>query len=176
MRIALVSLLTAVVLFFFGFVWWGLLMPMVKPAEVIGDADLVEQVAESLSESGLYFYPTYAEPDEEYAGPTAMLYFNKQPPAMGQMMGLGFAHMFVTAVLASLCVCYMAPGSFGKRFALVFFLGLFVAVWADVGNMIWWRHPAGWTAFHFAYDVLSWALAGLIIAALVKPNKATASE
>ncbi|MEZ6131557.1 MAG: hypothetical protein R3C59_23045 [Planctomycetaceae bacterium] len=61
--------------------------------------------------------------------------------------------------------------SFTGRLAFVFCLGLFCAVWADVGNMIWWRHPPLWTAFHFAYDTLSWLLAGVIIAAIIKTGQ-----
>ncbi len=170
MRIILASVVTAVVLFFFGFVWWGVLMPSVRPAEVIADADFVNAMSASLPESGVYFYPDYANPSEEPIEPWAIVYFNKTAPAMGLMMGMGFGHMFLAALLASCGVSCLAEKSFARRFAMVCFLGLFVALWADIGNMIWWRHPIGWTVFHFSYDVLSWVIAALVIAGLVKPN------
>ena len=170
MRIVLASVVAAVVLFFFGFIWWGVLMPSVRPAKVITDAEFVNAMSASMPESGVYFYPDYGEHPEEPIEPWAMLYFNKTAPAMGPMMGMGFGHMLLSALLASCGLSYLAEKSFSRRFAIVCFLGLFVALWADVGNMIWWRHPIGWTVFHFAYDVLSWGIAALIIAGIVKPD------
>lgn len=171
MRIAIASLLAAVVLFFFGFLWWGILMPIVKPANAITDATVVEKLASSLNESNIYFYPDYAgEYSEDQTGPTAMLYFHKEMPSMGKMMGLGFAHMVLSALLVSVSLSFSGRRTFAERFAFVFFLGLFVAVWADLGNMVWWRYPLAWTGYHFAYDVLSWLLAGLVIALIVKPK------
>ncbi len=67
------ALVAAVVMFFVGFLWWGLLMPIVKPPKVIADAALVEKMGTSLSESGLYFYPDYSEPIEEADSPQAFL-------------------------------------------------------------------------------------------------------
>lgn len=169
MRIFVASLVTAIVLFVFGFVWWGLLMPVVRPASVIADQELVEAMSSSLNESALYFYPDYAEEPGDSSGPMAILFFNREMPSMAKMMGMGFGHMFVSALLVSLFVSYLRLRSFAGRLTFVFSLGLFVAVWADVGNMIWWRHPTLWTAFHFGYDVLSWLLAGVMIAAIVRP-------
>jgi hypothetical protein len=176
MRVALASGLSAVVLFFFGFVWWGMLMPVLQPADVITDSTLVDKMNASLNESGLYFYPTYVEPVDANAGPMATLYFNTSAPSMPMMMGMGFVHMLVSALLASIGLSFVSRRAFMERFALVFFLGLFVAVWADLGNMIWWRYPLAWTAFHFAYDVLSWLLAGLIIASIVRPDSEPAES
>ena len=169
MRIFVASLVTAIALFFFGFVWWGLLMPVVRPASVIADQGMIEKMTASLDESALYFYPDYAEAEGDSAGPVAILFFNREAPSMSAMMGMGIGHMFVTALLVSLFVSFVPLRSFAERLTFVVCLGLFVAVWADGGNMIWWRHPPLWTAFHFGYDALSWLLAGAIIAAIVRP-------
>ena len=144
-------------------------MPKLKPAGVIVDQTLVNQLDSSLNESGLYFHPTYEEPMEPGSGSMAIVYYTKTIPAMGNMMGMGFVQMLVSSLLASLFVSKLALSTFAHRLGVASFLGVFVAVWADVGNMIWWRHPLDWTAFHFGYDVFSWVLAGLVIAALVKP-------
>ncbi len=173
MRILVASLVAAIALFFFGFLWWGLLMPAVQPASVITDQALVEKMSSSLNESAVYFYPDPAVEPGDASGPMAILYFNIDLPDMGKMMGMGFGHMFVTALLVTLFVASQKLSSFAARLKLVFGLGLFVALWADVGNMIWWRHPPQWTAFHVAYDVFSWLLAGAIIAAIIKPNPAS---
>lgn len=132
--------------------------------------NLVEWHKRLKYESAIYFYPDPATEPGESTGPMAILYFNTDMPEMGKMMGMGFAHMFLTAFLVSLFVSSRHLPSYTERLKFVFCVGLLIALWADVGNMIWWRHPPGWTAFHFGYDVLSWLLAGSIIAAIVKPG------
>ena len=89
---------------------------------------------------------------------------------MGKMMGLGFAHMFLSTLLVCIALSFSPRRTFAGRLGFVFFLGLFVAVWADLGNMIWWRYPPAWTGYHFAYDARAWLLAGLVIAVILKPS------
>ncbi len=168
MRIVLASLLAAIVLFFAGFFWWGFLMIIAEPAHVLKDEALAEQIDASLAESGLYIYPDYAS--QEQGGPTALLFYNSEPAPMLAIMGAGFLHMFVTALFVSLVVSRLDIASTRGRIALVTCFGIFAAVWANGGHLIWWRHPYLWTAFHIGYDVLSWALAGIVIALIVKPT------
>lgn len=167
MRIAIASAVSAVVLFFFGFLWWGILMPILKPADVITDTALVDQIT-ALPESGVYFHPAYDKPADE-GTPMAMVYF-KQSLSMGTMMGAGLFHMFLCSALAAAVVTRLDLPEFSSRFGYVFATGVLLAIWADFGNMIWWHHPPVWTLFHFAYDVLSWTLAGLVIAAIARPR------
>ena len=138
--------------------------------KTITDETLVAKMSDSLDESAVYFYPDPGSKPSDPASPMAILYFNTEMPPMGPMMGMGFAHMFLVALLVSMFVSSRKLPTFAERLKLVAFLGLFVALWADVGNMIWWHHPPGWAAFHFGYDFLSWLLAGSIIAAIVKPD------
>ena len=166
MRILAASIASAIALFLFGFVWWGVLMPVVKPAKVLSDPALVAQMSSTLSESAVYFYPDPAVEPADATGPMAILYFNTDMPNMGKMMGLGLGHMFVVSLLAATWVATRNLTSFGERFKHVFLLGLFVALWADIGNFIWWRHPASWAFYNFGYDILSWSIAGAIIAAV----------
>ena len=170
MRIVIASLLSAIVLFFFGFLWFGILMPTVKPAGVITDATVVEKLGSSLTESNVYFHPDYTDHSEEHSGPVTMMFYATEARAMGMTMGLGFAHMFLTTLLVCIFLSSSPRHTFAGRLAFVFFLGLFVAVWADLGNMVWWHHPPMWTGYHFAYDALSWLLAGLVIALILKPT------
>lgn len=176
MRIILASFLSAVVLFFVGFVWWGLLMPVVRPAGVVSDPEVIATLDASLERTGLYFHPDYANAPDESTGPMALIYFIQKSPSMGTMMGLGFGHMFFSAFLASVIVSLCALKSFAKRVGIVLALGLFVGVWADIGNMIWWHHPTAWAAYQFAYDVVSWLLAGVVIAILVRPATSPTSS
>lgn len=170
MRSLLASFVAAIAMFFTGFIWWGLLMPVVRPARVIESDALLASMNAELKDADVYFYPNYAEPADENSGPTAILHYLPGSPSMATTMGLGFLHMFGTAFLASCLLGFVALPSFSQRFVLVASLGLLVAFWADLGNMIWWWHPPMWTAFHFGYDLLSWIVAGAIIASIVKPQ------
>ncbi len=175
MRILFAALVTALALFFFGFVWWGLLMPVIGPAKAIADQALVEKMSTSLSESGVYFYPDPAVEPGDASGPMAILYFNTDMPQMEIMMGLGFGHMFATAILVGLFVSSRKLPAFSERFVLVSFIGLLVALWTDIGNLIWWRYPLLWAMYHLGYDIFSWLLAALILAAFLKPSPSHSS-
>ncbi|MCM2375009.1 hypothetical protein [Aporhodopirellula aestuarii] len=169
MRITLASFLAAIVLFLSGFLWWGFLMPIAMPAKVLQDDALAEQIITSLTEPGLYIYPDYTS--QEHAA-TSMLFYNSEPPPMLAIMGAGFLHMFASALFISLVVSRLEIASTSGRIAMVSSFGCFVAWWANVGHLIWWRHPYSWTAFHVAYDISSWVLAGIVIALIVKPATA----
>ncbi|MCA9131079.1 MAG: hypothetical protein KDB22_28540 [Planctomycetales bacterium] len=177
MRIALATVVSAIVMFFLGFLWWGLTMPSVTPAGVFSDESLVASMKQTLGESGVYFYPSYSEPIPD-GEPVAIVYYLANAPEMGGTMGMGFAHMLVASLLACLVVSWLRLPTFADRFKLLAGLGLLIAFWADIGNMIWWHHPLGWALFHFGYDASSWAVAGAAIAAILKspPTVAPASN
>ncbi|GAB5401857.1 MAG: hypothetical protein Aurels2KO_00880 [Aureliella sp.] len=173
MRILISAVISAVALFFFGFLWWGVLMPVVRPVEVLDGQELVDQVT-ALPESGVYMYPNYLKPEPDAGDlPVAMIYFKKSV-SMGGMMGAGILHMFICSALVAALVARLNLPVFSSRFGYVFAMGLFLAIWADWGNMIWWQHPPVWAAYHFTYDLISWTIAGLIIAAIIKPTPAEA--
>lgn len=169
MRVTIAAVASAVALFFFGFLWWGVIMPIAQPAQVLESEELVYEMDKALSEPGVYFNPSYINKPEGYEGSTALLYYLPGSPDMPKQMGIGFAHMLICSVLAAVFVSTLNSRTYLARFGVVFFLGIFAALWADIGNMIWWFHPMGWTSFHFYYDVITWAIAGFIIAAIVQP-------
>ncbi len=170
MRIAISAAVSAVALFFFGFLWWGILMPVVRPAGVLEDQALVDQVT-ALPESGAYIYPDYANPDPEAGDQPMALVYLKKSVSMGGMMGAGILHMFICSALVAAVIARLNLPVFSSRFGYVFAMGTLLAIWADFGNMIWWHYPPFWAGYHFAYDLISWTIAGLIIAAIVKPSQ-----
>ncbi len=175
MRVVLAAVVCAIALFFFGFLWWGVLMPIIKPANVLEDEQLTQQMSSSLKTSGLYIYPDYSQAPADTDIPMVFAYYYTTGPNMPLMMGGGLLHMFVTSLLAGVLLIKLNLRDWSTRVFTVFFLGLFVAVWADIGNMIWWRHPLAWTMFHFGYDALSWLVAALVLATLIKPTDASSA-
>ncbi|HBE70672.1 MAG TPA: hypothetical protein DDW52_21210 [Planctomycetaceae bacterium] len=144
-------------------------MPALRPAGVLPE-DIASDQIMSLDESGVYFYPDYSDADSTTSS-MAVVYFKKSA-SMGAMMGGGIFHMFVCAAFAAGVVARLNLPSFSSRFGYVLAMGFLIATWADVGNMIWWHYPPVWAGFHYAYDILSWTLAGLLIAAIIKPETA----
>ena len=169
MRVVVAALASAIALFFFGFLWWGVSMPALQLAGVIEDQTVVDSMSSAFKESGIYFYPDPSKEPGEATGPMAILYYTAKVPEMGATMGMGFGHMLLTALGVTLFVHSMKFQTFSERFRFVCCLGVFLALWADIGNMIWWHHPTTWAIYHFGYDVLSWVVAGAIIAAILKP-------
>ena len=53
-------------------------------------------------------------------------------------------------------------------------LGLLVAI-INLGDAIWWHHPWGWTLAKAAYNLILFAIAGLVIAKYVTPKAAAAA-
>lgn len=169
MRVPIAAFAAAVAMFFIGYIWWSPVMYLVKPVGEIESQEVITAMDKALSEPGVYKHPGYEQSMDTHEGSVAMLYYVPEMPNMLKLMGIGFAHMLMCSVLASVLVSTLNSKTFIARFGVVFFLGLFVALWADVGNMIWWFHPTGWGVFHIAYDLVSWAAAGAIIAAIIQP-------
>ncbi|HYE97034.1 MAG TPA: hypothetical protein VD962_12570 [Rubricoccaceae bacterium] len=178
------AVLAAVVLFLFGFVVWGL-MP-VDPFSTVSDEPALSQtLVQVLPASGVYLLPDEGDTEEEFAaateamrrGPLAMVFFRREgvEPMAPAVFALGFLHMFVTALLLGLVLRQAAPAlpSYGARVAFVALLGLTAAVWARLGEPIWWHFPWGFHLLYFFSDLLSWTLAGLVLARFVRRREPT---
>jgi len=175
-RLLLGSLLAALVMFVWGFLFWA--VPWPNPAVDTMSADAEAAVAEAIRaqvpETGTYVIPNPQTTEAEtftarhQAGPVAMLFVQKDgfaPMRPGVFVG-GFVHMLAVALLLGLIVRIAAPvaPTYGKRVLLVLLLGLTAALWSEVGEAIWWAHPWSYHLTVFVGDVTTWGLAGLVLA------------
>ena len=187
-RILLASFLSAIALFVWGFVYWGIfnavgLIMAPLPAEL----DILAVMRSSQAESGMYIYPFAEGPDKESQekfmgqfeeGPILQMAYRKEGgpmmPATQYAKGLG--HNFLVALLAASLVAIAGSrlSSFASRAGFVVLLSLFAAVWAHGGDVVWWFHSPLYFAGHTAYMVVGGLLMGLVIGAIVKTTRETA--
>ena len=141
----------------------------------------------SLHEAGLYFFPapdmsagrTKEEKKADEAayleryrrGPSGILVYN--PGGEGLNFGKLMAFQFAFGLAGSFLVAWvlaLTAGSttFGSRAWLVLAIALFGGIVYAVPEWNWYGYPASYTIASIAGMVVSWGIAGLAMAAIVK--------
>jgi len=175
-RLLIGTTLAAVVLFLWGFVYWGaqpLAWRIIGPAP--DEATLQKALGEMLPEPGAYFvpHPTTSDPATHaaraQAGPIAtILIRGGEDPNDPAAMGWGFAHMWVSALLMGLLLRRFAPTSVGAAAGIAAMAGLAAAVWADLGRPIWYAQPWDYHLLFAVYELGGWVLAGAVLGFFVR--------
>ena len=179
-------------MFFWGFLYWAVIAMMISPWKAIpkeADPNVLATLKAAFPEKGVYMYPwvdassgdkTGSAEEFETAreeGPFVQIVFDPAGvPAseMGKVMGMGFLHMLVSALLCSMLLTAAEPLCCYKyRVGFVVGLGLFASFWIGGANIVWWHHPISHTIFMAGYSIGTWVLAGLVIGAIVKKPKET---
>ena len=194
MRILLGGVLGAVVLFVWGFLYWAVLSGMLLPYNHMTDEGAVMDVLrENLPETGVYWFPmpqhdpdatkeekkaaTEAWMEKHQEGPFGtVIYHTEGHKAMApSTLVKGFVINFVSALLASILLCCACGRTgYAGRVAFVLGLGLFIAVSVHLIAWNFMDNPMGFTLLKIGDSVVGWLLAGLVIAAVVKPRAQTA--
>lgn len=168
---------------------WGALLWVVLPvhgptiSEVPNEANLLQELASQQMESGTYFVPF----DNDGSDPTLMDRHEKGPviqmfvsdgfaPFNPGLLSLGFViDLLASGLVVGLILCLGPCGnSYLCRVGFVTSFGVFVGLIGHANNWNWMSTPTDYTLAWIFDVVVGWALAGLAIAALVKP--ALASE
>lgn len=173
------SFLAAVAMFIFGAVYWSSPVLSAGARDVGDDAAVQAILRQTFPETGLYWIPgndLYAEDAELYtrlheAGPVAMINITQSPGApMGASTFIfGFVHEWVVCLLIGLLLVLVAPAleGYGARVGFVTLMGLTMAVFVDLGAVIWWRMPLAFQLVDGVYNVVAWSLAGLVLARFI---------
>ncbi len=185
-RVLLSALLSAVLMFVWGFVFWGvlglansLLQPL--PAEL----DVLAALRQSQVPSGMYVYPMPADPNDPEAietfnaqheeGPLLQLAYRAEggPPMPPSMFAQGLGHNFAVALLTGCLVALAVRGlpSFGSRLMFVLLMSLIASIWTNVGDVLWWFHSPRYCLGVMTYQMGVGLLMGLVVAALVRPAR-----
>lgn len=184
-RLSFGALFTAIVLFLWGWFYWGVLptkFSVWKPLPAEQESAIVNLLNESLPENGVYMFPLpYADgadadrvkkwQEQHAAGPLFSVVYRREgieQQEMGKIMGMGFAHMYFSALLCGLLLSFAGISNYFGRVGFVFLIGIFSALWIDVGGAIWWHQPLDFVAFDAAYQAVAWLLGGLVLAAIVR--------
>ena len=75
----------------------------------------------------------------------------------------------IAAAFAAALILRRIGGGFASRFGTALVLGIFLAVGARAQDWLWWSHPTGFAVAGIVDAVLGWALAGAVLAAIVRP-------
>lgn len=178
-RVALGSLLAAIVVFFWGFVYWTLLpFPKQLIHPIADEASFTQILNERLPESGVYNLPDQrASSASEYnqrfsSGPVALVVFRKAGADPTSIFVGGFLHMLVSALLMGVLLRMASPalGSYSSRVGFVILAGFAGAVFSDLRDAIWFLQPWGYHVLQLMYDATSWVWTGLILARFVRPR------
>jgi hypothetical protein len=179
------AVLAAVVLMAWGFVFW-LFLPFGKAVlqKLPGEEVVVKTLKENIPRTGVYTYPSRENTSssveaqdaimkQHLAGPIVEIIYRKEglDPLSPSTYGWGFAHFFVSGLLAGLLLALALPRlkSYVARVLFIFLLGAFAAFFVDLSAGIWMHHPWELPLLWAAYHGSSWLLAGLAMAAVIKP-------
>src|SRR5262249_32821312 len=137
----------------------------------------------SIQEAGLYLFPYIDMKSATEASQTAWLEKAKQGPTGflvihpegGQgmtpgMLGTEAGTNFVCALLAALLLAQVRPSlNYWGRVAFVTMLGIFGFIMVNIPYWNWYGFPTDFTAGQGIDHVVGWLLAGLVLAAIVRP-------
>jgi hypothetical protein len=192
-RILLATIVGALVLFVWGFVYHATLGPTIdayRSLEPGQEAGLVTALREHVPEQGAYFIPgmpdvagmsaedaTQANEDwsaRHEAGPLAMVIYNPDGrPAMAPMVFVkGLVVMLISTFIMSLMLRCGTPGgsTYVGRVGFVLMVAVFCAVINDAKLWVWFYFPTDYSLAQAADTVIGWLIVGIVMAAIVKPR------
>lgn len=178
-RVLLGIALSTVVVYLWGFVYWGASsLPYSTWNETADDAAAGRVLVEHFSQSGVYYIPSpNNDPElraELYAsGPTGFVIVDVdgRPEFDTAIMAQGFfLNGVVMAVLAILLrLCLGSAPRYLDRVKVVALVGLIAVLMVNVGDIVWWAMPAGWEFAQIFYNFTAMLLGGSIVAHFVRP-------
>ncbi|MGH9747924.1 MAG: hypothetical protein ACRD59_17655 [Candidatus Acidiferrales bacterium] len=178
------------------FIVSGLLHSTTKLGEVgirgIPNEDAVMlAMRNSMPEPGIYLFPVpnlatmskeqRATEESRYLakfkqGPTGIVVY--KPGGEDIVFGKLLVNQFLIGLVAALMIAWILAAtasatSYGTRIMIVIAIGLFAEIYIDMPYWNWYGFPMNYTIGHLLGGVLSWAIAALAMAAIVKQPAAT---
>lgn len=173
-------IIASIVIYAWGFVYWGMgpyqkhIWKHLKSGDEAGRALLMH-----FNERGTYFVPAFDEDaealDARYkAGPVAMVHMvapKGRPMVDATIMGTGFLLNTFVVILVAILLHNITPHmpSYMSRVGIVALAGITASVLIDGGDVVWWQIPWEWKLYQATYNVSVWIIAGLIMAAMIRP-------
>lgn len=176
------SLFATVAIFMWGFAYWGLMSAPYAPLKATtGDEATGQALLEHLPVTGMYLIPGIYNSPEDSArlfekGPIAMVNLVRegQPMEDPAIMGQGFVLNFVVVLLLSAAMKKALPTlpSYSERVMFAALIGLTAVVMINFGEAVWWRYPWAWKMSQGLYGLVSFTIAGAVLAKFIKPGSA----
>jgi len=181
-----------IILWVWGFVAWVVLpLHLGSMRSVPDEPAVVQELSGTLSSKGVYVIPwmpaeTSGLPPEkleaamnEYAvklrsGPNAMIFYDpggRDPFMIGQMISGLFIFIFAASIVTWLLSRSTAAGeTYLSRVIYCGMIGVLVAVGTHLSDWNWMGFPFDWSSALMLDSVVAWLLAGLGIAAMLRPG------
>ncbi|MDE0660974.1 MAG: hypothetical protein OXI79_15145 [Gammaproteobacteria bacterium] len=156
MRASLGILVTAVVLFVFGFLYWAA-NPLPNAAlNAVGDAGAAARaVGEQFPETGMYSFIGSG------LSATVIVNHGATEDVDPLVMVYGFIHYLLIAAILAVVLRSGAPLSAHVRRA--FILGLAAVVVVEGSDIVWWGYTWGWKLWSAVYHVLVFVIGALVL-------------
>ena len=184
-RIMIAGVVGAVVYFVWGMLAW-MAVPLHTPTihALPAESAIIDALKTQHLETGVYVAPysenpaDMSEPESEFmkrhtAGPIFSVYYQREgaEPMNAGVLGTGFVIDLLAALLAACLLSSIGPcgRSYWCRVGFVTGLGIFVAVVGHLSYWNWMHFPLGYTVAFMIDVTVGWLLAGLAIAALIRP-------
>ena len=156
MKLSLGILLTAVVLFVFGFLYWAANPLPNEALNPVPDADAAAAaVGEQFPVTGMYNFM------QSGLGATVIVNHEASEEVDPLVMVYGFIHYLLIGTVLAVVLRSGAPLSAHVRRA--FILGLAAVIVVEGSDIIWWGYTWGWKLWGAAYHVLVFVLGALVL-------------
>ncbi len=184
------SFVSAVVLFFWGFFWHGILGVGEGTMKRVANEDqLFTALRAQTSQPGMYSFPwmdegageaAMKEFDEKYQrGPSGLIVIAPTgEPAMAAKELIGqFLVNLVSSLIAAFVLSKVLGGLSGivQRVGFVTLLGLYASLATNFPYWIWYRYPTPFTLSEMTDKVVGACLAGIVLSLIIKPGSAPAA-
>lgn len=166
------SLLAAVAMFVWGFLFWvvsGIPQSALRSTPDAAAAQLA--LATAFPDSGAYFVPDPALPPDEFAalheaGPLAFVHVRREgaPPMDPGVLLSGFAHNWLTTFLLAWLMLRTSSPTYLSRVAFIAVAGVAAAFFIDYGAAIWFYADRAFQSVNMLSNAGSWLVAGLVLA------------
>jgi hypothetical protein len=189
-RVVVGAVLSAAALMVWSFMFWVVLSaPGGAMRPVPDEPALLQVLRDKLPVSATYYAPLPPQPQpgqdtapaleafrrRQMAGPIALIHFNREgaDPLSTMTTVRSAAQALVSSLLAALLLLVALPAleGYAQRVVYVFGLGVFAAAAVRLSEPILWHLPWGHFLHGAMYDAVSWLVAGLVLAAIVKPPR-----
>ena len=161
--------LSAVVLFTWGFISWALLPWHMNVAhKFTSESSVAQALKENAPNAGIYYLP-FSEEDHKAGEPAAFL--SVAPDGyemnMGKMMGIGILGQMVAALLVLLLLRKTSNLSYWERVRFVALVGVAIAFISHFPYWNWFEFSNSYFLVTILDSLIAWTLAGLVMAKIV---------
>jgi hypothetical protein len=171
-------IVTTLVLFVWGFLFWGQVLhsvPYESWKQSSDDVQAQQMLKQTFPETGTYYVPGIAHlPQDRFdmiaSGPVAMIHINHADdiPTQVESMIQGFLLNLLLVTLMAVMFRVAGAKEFRDFARLSVAVAAVAVVMIDFGHIVWWGEAANWVIWQAVYDFSGLLIAGHLLGAFMK--------